>query len=124
MPPDQHLKTNKLFLHAFEICTSSTWTMSNTSLPQRNNVDSGWSLLQYNYCKKRGAKEHLPSRKPVPGDSHFDFHQERFCIILGTHYQGNKNILLVRSTHSQIFFKTQLKSNFISPRDHVISSII
>ena len=124
VPPDQHLKRNKLFLHAFEICTSSTWTMSNTSLPQRNNVDSGWSLLQYYYCKKTGAKEHLLSSKPVPEDSHFDFHCKRFCIILGTHYRGNKNILLIRSTHSQIFFNTQLKSNFISPRGHVISSII
>ena len=84
VPPDQHLKRNKLFLHAFEICTSSTWTMSNTSLPQRNNVDSGWSLLQYYYCKKTGAKEHLLSSKPVPEDSHFDFHCKRFCIILGT----------------------------------------
>ena len=64
------------------------WTMSNTSLPQRNNVDSGWSLLQYYYCKKTGGKEHLLSCKPVPGDSHFDFHHKRFCIILGTHYQN------------------------------------
>ena len=42
--PDQHLKRNKLFLHTFEICTSN-----NTSLPQRNNVDSGGSLLQLLY---------------------------------------------------------------------------
>lgn len=64
--------------------------------------------LCYNYCKKTGGKEHLLSCKPVSGDSHFDFYHKRFCIILGTHYQGVKNISLVRSAHSQLFFNTQL----------------
>lgn len=77
--------------------------------------------LCYNYCKKTGGKEHLLSCKPVSGDIHFDFYHKRFFIILGTHYQGNKNKSLVRSAHSQIFVNTQFKRNVISPHGHVIS---
>ena len=91
------------------------------TLPYHREIMLILDGLCYNYCKKTGGKEHLLSCEPVSEDSHFDFYHKRFCSILGTHSQGNKNISLVRSAQTQIFFNTLLKRNFISLNGHVIS---